>query len=247
VSRRALLLGLLAFLLALVIVLPARWVGAMLPSVVQCRGWSGSLWRGSCGQLTVNAPGVKPVTLETVGWTLHPLPLMRLRLAADVVMTDARGDATGRVELTRKGLLVLRNVSARALFGRDLPIAMPAGWSGRVEVSQLEVDWQANRLEHLQGDLRFLDLRDEQGRELGNYQVKFPPAIAPPFKGELSDAGGPFELHGVLELTRDRHWSVQGTVRSRPGADAAFSRNLEILGAADSAGRYPVSIEGSFN
>ncbi len=243
---RALVLGLLAFLLALLAVLPARWVAGMLPAVVQCADTRGTVWRGRCHALTVSAPGMRPVTLETVGWTLHPLPLLRATLSTELVLTDARGDASGHVELRRKGLIVVRNVSARALFDRNTPSAMPSGWSGRVEVAQLELDWQANQLRHLQGQLRFFGLRDEQDRELGDYQLSFPPSAAPPFTGQLSDLGGPFELAGVLTLTMDRRWSLSGSVGARPGADPGMTSYLQVLGAPDSGGHYPLSAEGSF-
>jgi len=246
VSWRSWLLGLLAFLVALVAVLPARWIGGLVPSAVQCQQWRGTLWRGRCRQLTVSAPQMQAVTLETVGWTLHPLPLLRGRLSAEVTLTDARGDAAGHLEFTHKGLLVLRGVSARVLVDPALPTAMPAGWRGRVELGDLEVDWQSNQLRHLQGELRFLDLRDEQGRLLGNFNLSFPPSTAPPFAGQLSDAGGPFDVRAVLTLSADRHWNVQGTVAARSDADPGLTRFLELLGAPDSDGRYPLAMEGSF-
>lgn len=245
-SWRVLLLGLAAFLLALVVVLPARWIGGLLPAMIQCADWGGTIWRGRCSQLVVATPGVQPITLETTTWNLRPLPLLRARVAADVVLTDARGDAAGHVEFSLGGRLVLRDVSARARFDSSLPSAMPLGWSGRVEVAGLQVDWQDNELRDLQGDLQFFDLRDERGRAMGNYHVSFPPSSAPPYTGRLADLGGPLEIAGTLVLSVDRRWSLEGTVRPRPEADAAIARYLEFLGAADAAGRYPLSLSGSF-
>lgn len=245
-SWRTILLGLAAFLVALVAVFPARWIGGLLPSTVQCDGWRGTLWRGRCRQLTVTVPGQPPVTVETAGWTLHPLPLLRATLSVEVAVTDARGDVSGHVELTRKGQLVMRDVSARALLDPQLPTAMPAGWSARVELADLGLQWAGNELLALQGDLRFSDLRDEQGRLLGNYHLSFPATREPPFKGQLTDEGGPFELQAAVELTRDRRWSLQGKVRPRPDADPALVQYLQVLGGADANGRYPLGAEGTF-
>ena len=50
--KKGLLLGLAAFALALIVVLPARWMGGVLPEGVQCDQWSGSVWRGQCSGLT---------------------------------------------------------------------------------------------------------------------------------------------------------------------------------------------------
>ena len=244
--RVIVLVGLLAFSGALLAVWPARWATGLLPSIVRCQDWRGTVWRGQCRQLTVAMPGEPPLTIETAGWTLHPAPLLHGRLAADVALTDMRGDATGHVELARGGLLVLRGVSARMLLDPRMPSALPAGWRGRAEMQQLELDWQSSQLRHLQGQLQLSDLRDEQGHDLGNYRLDFPPATAPPFRGAITDQGGPLQLRGTLELTADRRWSLAGTVAARAGADPAITQYLDALGAADAAGRYPLSAAGTF-
>ncbi len=243
---RVLLLGVLAFVVALLAVLPARWVGGALPSSVHCEQWRGTLWRGRCRQLAVVVPGQPSLKIESAGWHLHPLPLLRTRLSAEVVLTDARGDASGHLEFSRDGRLTLRGVSARLLFDPKLPGPMPQGWSGRVEIHDLQLDWNVDQLRHLQGQFRFFDLRDAQGRELGGYSLDFPPSTAPPFKGQLVDEAGPLELHGTLVLTPDRSWTLQGTVAARPGADPALQGMLGVLGQPAADGRYPLSATGRF-
>lgn len=243
---RVLLIGLAAFLLALLVVLPARWVGGLLPSGAQCAEWRGTIWRGHCRQLTVSVPGQPPVTVETAGWTLHALPLLHGRLTSEVTVTDARGDATGRVELAHGGLLVLRGVSARILLDPQFPGGLPPGWRGRMELESLDLDWQADKLQRLQGEFSFLDLRDEQGHDIGSYHVSFPAAAAPPFSGQVTDLGGPLEVRATLGLTVERSWSLNGTIAVRSGDTVGFSRYLEALGAPDGAGRYPLSATGTF-
>jgi hypothetical protein len=175
------------------------------------------------------------------------LPLLRARLSVEVVLTDARGDVSGHLELSRKGELVMRDVSARALLDPKLPTAMPAGWSARIEIGGLGFAWLGNELRDLQGDLRFFDLRDDQGHLLGNYHVNFPATEAPPFTGQLIDDGGPFELQAAIELNAGRGWKLQGKVRPRPDADPALLQYLDVLGGPDSAGFYPLGAEGRFN
>ena len=245
-NRRVLILGIAAFLLALLVVLPARWVGGLLPSSAQCAEWSGTIWRGQCGQLTVQVPGQTPVTLESAGWKLHPLTLLRGRLMADVTIVDARGDATGRIEVTRDELLILRGVSAHAQLDPQFPGGLPAGWRGRMEMQGLDLDWQANTLRRLQGEFSFVDLRDERGHDIGSFHASFPEAAAPPFKGQITDMGGPLELRAMLELTTERNWSLNGTIAVRGGDDTGFRRYLEALGAPDASGRYPLSATGTF-
>ncbi len=245
-SWRVLLLGLVAFLVALLVVLPARWVGGLLPPGVQCAEWRGTLWRGSCGQLAVAVPGHPPVRIESTSWKLHPLSLLRGRLSADIALTDARGDATGQVEMTRSGQLVLHETAARIQLDPQFSGGLPAGWRGRVEMQQVELDWQANQVHRLGGEFRFIDLRDENGREMGSYQLGFPASSTPPFNGQLSDQGGPLDVQASVGLGADRSWSLNGTVAVRQGGDTSFRRYLEVLGAPDAAGRYPLSASGTF-
>lgn len=239
-------LGIAAFLVAMLVVLPARWVGGLLPPAARCVEWSGSIWRGSCGQLTVQVPGQRPITLQSASWTLHPLRLLRGRLAADVVVEDPRGAATGSLEVARNGLLVLRGVEAQARLDPQFPGGLPAGWSGRLEMQALDLDWEVDELRRLQGEFRFLNLRDERGREVGSYQASFPATNGPPFKGQLTDLGGPLELRAAVELSVERNWSLNGTVMMRGAEDGGFRRYLEALGAPDASGRYPLSATGTF-
>lgn len=230
----------------MLVVLPARWVGGLLPPVAQCTEWRGTVWRGACGQLTVQIPGQQPITLESASWKLQPLRLLRGRLAADVVLEDARGEANGSIEMAPGGLLRLRDVTARARLDPQFPGGLPTGWSGRLDMQSLELDWQVDRLQHLQGEFSFHELRDERGREIGSFRASFPASEGPPFKGELTDLGGPLELRATVELTADRNWSLNGTVMARGGDDGGFRRYLEALGAPDASGRYPLSATGTF-
>jgi hypothetical protein len=246
VSWRLLLLGLVAFLVALLVVLPARWVGGLLPPGVQCAEWRGTLWHGSCAQLAVAVPGHPPVMIESTSWKLHPLSLLRGRLSADIALVDARGDATGQVQMTRSGELVLRETSARIQLDPQFSGGLPSGWSGRVEMQQVELDWQANRVKRLGGDFRFSDLKDQNARAVGSYQLVFPLSSTPPFTGQLNDLGGPLAVQASVGLGEDRSWSLNGTVAVRQGGDTSFRRYLEILGAPDAAGRYPLTASGTF-
>lgn len=229
---RVLLLGLLAFALALLVVLPARWVGSLMPAAVQCAQWRGTLWNGRCQQLQVIVPGAPPIAIESAGWKLHPAALLRLAFSADVALTDSRGDATGSIELTRNGQLSLRGASARALLSKQLFPVLPTGWNGRLEVQDLDFDWFDRMPRKVEGELRVFDLRDGNGRELGNYHITFPPMEGPPFRGKLVDNGGPYEVDGELQLTAERRWVLEGRIKPRNGSAVAVE-SLSVSGSLD--------------
>ena len=128
---RAVLLGLVAFLLALLVVLPASWVSSLLPTELQCASWRGSIWRGQCAGLQWNGGG-ELQKIDLLRWKLHPLALFGLSIRADVQLRGELGVASGRLEIRRGARLALHEASANIVFDRRIAAALPAG----------SVDWK---------------------------------------------------------------------------------------------------------
>jgi hypothetical protein len=244
--KRIVLLGVCAFLLALIAVLPARWAAGLLPPDVQCANWRGSIWRGQCLTLTI-AQQPRPAIIDTLQWKVRPASLLRLTLAAEVTLTWAKGDANGELELRRGGLLTLRDVSARALLDRELLGALPRGWRGRLDASGVQLGLQDRTVRLLAGEMLLQDLTDASGVALGSYRLAFPASAQAPFPGQLQDMGGPFEVQASIRIAADRSWELDGTVAARSAEAHMFDRQLELLGPADAAGRRHLSAAGSFN
>lgn len=243
---RLLLLGLAAFLIALLTVLPARWVAALaVPPQIQCERWSGSIWRGACQGLVFTPPNAPPVTIETFRWELQPRALLSLAARADFALSHAEGNAQGRIEL-RGDRLQLTDTRARTLLDKRLLGALPQGWSGQLDAHDLQLDLHGNTLHALAGNVLLQDLVDGRGGRLGSYRLVIPPAAEPPFRGTLNDEGGPLQLRGDITLEADRSWTLEALATPRPEADAGLRRQLELLGGADASGQYRISIAGSF-
>jgi hypothetical protein len=246
-KTRVLLLGVAAFALALIVVLPVSWVAAGLPAGVKCKTWRGSIWRGRCAGLVLTQSGAAPVQIESLRWRIQPLALLRLRLRAEFDLTYAQGDAEGQVELGGGQRLELHDVTARALLDSRLLGALPAGWNGQLVAEHLTVAVQGRQLLQVGGALHVRDFNDGQGTALGGYRVEFKPVAAPPFVGSIVDDGGPFEVRAALALAGDRSWVLDGTVKLQPGTDPVMERRLDLLGPADAAGLRRISAAGSFN
>src|SRR5262245_60791839 len=108
--------ALAAFLLALVILLPVRWVTGLLPPQLQCATWSGSVWQGQCAGLTFKLAGQQPLQADLLLWKLLPASLLRRSLQADIDIRTSLGSASGEIELGRDERMTFRNVSARVQF-----------------------------------------------------------------------------------------------------------------------------------
>jgi hypothetical protein len=245
-SRRVLLLGLLAFVIALLVVLPASWVLPLLPENLRCESPGGSLWRGQCGALTIAMPNAAPQRLQALRWRLAPMALLRLKLRAQVQLTAGDVQVAGTVELGRGQNLKLQQLQASGTLDRRVLAALPAGWSARFQASDVELDLRGNELLRMQGKLSVQDLHDTSGTRFGDYQLIFAPVDAPPFAGTLRDTGGPLSIDARITVQADRSWLLDGNVTAKPGSDPALYRQLDIVGPADLSGRRPIRLEGSF-
>jgi hypothetical protein len=242
--KRLLLLGLGAFLLVILIVLPARWIAPLLPATVHCAAWHGSVWRGQCDDLTVSTP--QPQALDQLRWKLRPLSLLRLTVSADVEMAAPAGTAEGRVDLRPGGALALRAVAARGRFDQAFPGVLPRGWQGQLETRALALQLDGRVLRELGGEIFLRDLADVRGQGLGSYHLAFPASTRAPYTGALQDSGGPLEVRAQLVVQADRSWTLDGTVRPRDAAAQGFERQLEVLGPRDASGRHRLSLAGTF-
>lgn len=243
---RTILLGLGAFLLALLVVLPVGWLAPLLPAQVQCAAWRGSIWRGQCTGLTLAVAGPTPLQFDALRWTLHPAALLRLTLHADFQLAYPQGSASGQVEVASGERLLLQNVTLQAPFDRRLVSMLPPQWTGQLDARQVAMRLHGKVLQALSGDVQLRNLNDGRGGALGSYRLVFTPQPVAPFRGTLQDTGGPLAVAASLTIAADRSWVLDGTVAARDGT-SAISRNLDLLGPPDASGRRPLSAAGTFN
>jgi hypothetical protein len=245
-KTRLIWLGLAAFMLALVVVLPARWLAGLLPPELHCAAWRGSVWNGQCSGLTVLQAPEPPLQVEQVNWKLQPSALLRFILQADFDVHTLQGTSSGQIELGRNGHVALQDVTVTAQFDRRLATLVPAGWIGQLQAQHLTIRLQGKQLQALSGEVELRDFNDGRGGALGSYRLLFPPSTPPPFIGALQDIDGPLEVKASLTISADRRWVLDGTVAARPGAAPTLQRQLDILGAPDANGRRRLGAEGSF-
>lgn len=238
--------GAAAFLLTLIVILPVGWVAGFLPPGLQCTAWSGSVWRGQCAGLIVNQPGAAPLQVNLLRWKLHASALLRLALLADFDVDTPQGNGRGQIELARRGLVTLKDVSATAAFDRRLFTSLAEGSTGQLQGRHLNLRLQGVQLQALSGELSLLGFNDGRGNAFGSYRLVFPDAGAPPFMGRLADIDGPVEVAGTLSVTAERSWKLDAQVAPRPGAPPGLRNRLDIFGAPDGNGRYPLRVEGTF-
>jgi type II secretion system (T2SS) protein N len=241
------LIGLAAVLAVVISAVPASIVTRFLPPEVHAEDFSGSIWHGSAGKISVNARDA-----GALEWRLHRAALLGMRVSADVHWVKVAFVVDAAVNIDRQG------VSAHAVKGggpiedlRDFGIA--AGWRGMADInfSELKSDL-VNPLAAV-GDIQVSNLTSAQiaqGADLGGYDLRLAAGAVGAdgsVTAQLTDTGGPLDVKAVISLSaKERTGILTGTLRERPEAPAALRSDLEgivQLRGRDPQGRIPVDLE----
>jgi Type II secretion system (T2SS), protein N len=244
------LIALAALLAVIVVELPASIVTHFLPPTVHAEDFSGSIWHGSAGKITVIARDA-----GALEWRLHPAALLGMAVAADLHWVKVGFVIDGAVKLDGKG------VYAHDLKGggpiedlRDLGVA--AGWRGTADVNFTDLKIDFGKPRSAVGDIRVSRLAAPQiadGADLGGYDLRLADGAVDGsgnVTAQLNDTGGPLDLQAVIHYAAaDRTGLLSGTVRERAGAPPALLgqlENLSQLRGRNPQGRIPVDLEFSF-
>lgn len=244
IPRPLLVLAALVLAGTVLVRLPARWGMALAPAGVSCAEPSGSIWRGGCKGLQVAG-----LTLESATWQLHPLAFLRLRLALDLQVDDARVAGQARLELSPGGHVEARDLRAHLPIDPGLLPLFPRGWGGELVLALDELALEKGHPAGLRGELHARGLRRfGPPMAFGDYALRFdqPPDANGRQVGQLADEGGPLALSGQLQVGSDGQYELNGLVAARAEATPELAHDLEILGPADAQGRRPFSLAGSF-
>jgi hypothetical protein len=244
----------LAALAVAVSALPASLIARFLPTAVHAEDFSGSVWHGSAGRITVNAGD-----LGSVEWRLHPEALLRLRVAADLRWVRGGFVLDGAVSLGRNGLIA-SDVRGGGPIEDLRGLGLSAGWRGtaqiRIKELRAAVSGPAASLQAAVGEIVVSDLSATQvaeGANLGGYSLQFAdPALGPDSDatGRVADTGGPLSVDAEIRVSPKQRSAVfSGTLQERADAPQALRTQVDALSrlhARDAQGRLPVDFEFTF-
>jgi hypothetical protein len=251
---RLALIAAAAVLAVIIAALPASLIGRFLPPGVRAEDFSGTIWHGSAGGISVaNRPA------GAAEWHLHPLALLRLHTLADLHWVKGGFVLDGTVDADRSGLAASGIEGGGPIADlRDLGLA--DGWQGMaaVHVKELDERWSdaGPSLTSATGEITVSGVsspRVADGAQLGGYLLKFAnPSLSPDSEAiaTLADTGGPLSVDGTIRIAQKTHTvSFSATVKERPDASAALRNDLQSLNQLrprDAEGRIPIDLEFTF-
>jgi Type II secretion system (T2SS), protein N len=241
------LIGALAVFGVIAAVLPASIAARFLPPTIHAEDFSGTLWHGSAGRITVNGRDA-----GAIEWWLHPAALFTLHVAANLHWVKASFVIDGAVNLGRASLEAHEVKGGGPL--EDLrDFGVPADWRGNatIDFHELRTDFAA--LQAAVGDIRVADLtasRIAGGANLGGFELRVPAGAvgaAGNLSADLQDTGGPLEVRATVHYTAQQQTGIlTGTLKPRPGAPPALLDQLQSISQLrghDAEGRIPVDLE----
>ncbi|RPH30131.1 type II secretion system protein N [Buttiauxella warmboldiae] len=234
---------LLGYLLGLVLLLPARFVIAWLPTApgISLEGIGGTLWQGQAQVLRLENQQVGPVS-----WQWRSRALLEGKVAAEVVLADPH-KIHGRGHVGWNGEWSVDNATLRfpaAIFASLT--ALPAELNGEVNARLTHLRFTPQRCITAQADVRWKDGRVTIGAETLNtgdihLQIK---CASKRWLADIMQTSEQLSSKGQLWLNGQQRYRLQAEVT--PGTD--FPPALLMLLAQgtghETQGRYTFETSG---
>jgi hypothetical protein len=244
----------LAVVAVVIALLPASLANKFLPSAARGEDFSGTLWHGSAGRITI--AGRDAGALE---WRLRPLALIKLRLDADLHWVKGSFVLDGAVACSRSELQA-SDLRGGGPIADLATLGLAQGWGGlaeiRIRTIAADLAGPSPSLRSAVGEIDLADVSSPQiaaGSDIGNYALTFDDAslsASGDARAALVDKGGPLSLDASITLTpRTRTVMLTGTVKERAEAPPALRKDLDNvaqLHGRDAQGRIPIDLEFTF-
>jgi Type II secretion system (T2SS), protein N len=241
------LIGLAAVLAVIIAVLPASIIRNFLPPSVRAEDFSGSIWHGSAGKISVNARDA-----GALEWRLHPTALLGMTVAADLHWVKVGFVVDAAVKIDRRGF-VAHDIKGGGPVEDLHDLGVAAGWRAIADIKFSEVKGDFAKPLAAVGDVKVSNLTSAQvadGADLGGYDLRFPEgAVAADgdVDAQLVDTGGPLDVQTVIHYSpKERTGTLSGTLREHADAPPALRSQIDSIAqlrARDPQGRIPVDLE----
>jgi general secretion pathway protein N len=251
---RYLVLGLLVYIAALLINLPADRVYAYWKSSEHSNrgfalsGIGGSIWSGHA-----DVAVLKGHRLEKVKWSLRPWSLLLGRVGlnwrfqlADSQETDANGYGQGVTSLGLGGSVAFSSLQAKlpATLVGSLAKMAALQPSGSVDLNLEDVEWNGEGLVSADGKVvwRAAGVNLLKQMSFGELSL-IVETSGDEIKGVLGDSGGPLSAEGLITLGPDGRYQFNGAFASRGDTDLANA--LRSMGRPGADGKVKINYSGN--
>ena len=241
------LLGLAAFLLFLLLRVPANLVTGQVGT--RLSDFSVQDVEGTATEGTMLGARWRGARIERLTWRWRPLALLTGRLEFSLQVDDPEIKLTGNAALGLNRKVRFRDLTGRLPLARlgSLTGAASPPLQGIAEFTLRELDVNAaGRPLAAYGVVQLLNLRTTLGQPLnvGDFVVQLDSAGAEGIQGTIKDDKGPLALAGTLSLSPDGRYRFDGQAGIRDAGNQALRQALNLLGPPGGDGRWTLKFSG---
>lgn len=242
------LVGLIAFLLFLARLAPATLLVDQFSQ--RLSGFSVQAIEGNAITGTMLGVSWHGTHISRVAWRWQPLSLLTGQMEFQLKVDDDTLKLTSNVAFRPNERIYFRELTGQLplvwLFNQLDTAMLPLDGGAQINLQTLELSAAGLPLA-AQGVIQVTDLRAllNQPLNLGNYQLQFAPAAnVAGIRGQLKDVNAPLALDGLLTLSPNGQYQINGQIAPRDSSDQNLRQMLSLLGPPGGDGRWAIHFSG---
>lgn len=225
----------------LVTTLPASIIfsSIKLPNNIKLSSFSGTVWSGKAGQLTISG-----INLGSIKWDLHPLNLIIGELSADISVINNKQFINTEVNYSYSGEIELEDTrfSIDLSSLQPLTYGMPFSYTGKASGYFPVSFFHKNNYVGLNGKLSLtsMEMLAPQQQYFGDFIVDFRAEKEGVTSGKIKDSSEVLNIDGQLTLKKNGQFNFSAKLAARK-KDSSIEKILSFLGKKDAGGRVQLN------
>ncbi|MCU7932502.1 MAG: type II secretion system protein N [Candidatus Thiodiazotropha sp. (ex Codakia rugifera)] len=244
-----LLIGLGAYLLFMLIELPAQHVLGWVSSETNKLPFSFSSVTGTLRKGKAEDVSYQGIPLGGLRWRFNSSDLLTGSISFDIKIRDEEQSINGRIARTIGG-----GYQLEAIKGQVLATMIPkmldlnqVGINGKIDLDLNHLTIENQRIISADGQIRWLNPALVQPFKLkvGDLNADVTMDEQDNVKVKIKDLGGATSVDGELSLTSEGNFNLNGTIKPGAGADPGLSSALKAVAKHQKDGSFLLNFSGN--
>lgn len=234
--------GLIAFLLSLIVYLPASLGAKFLPSHMTGTDYQGSLWQGSATNFRIN-----DFDLGYIQWDMRASCLFTFKICAHIIQEQPRLNST--FDIQARSNIQIANLSANGDTAVVASAAQNLGINptGFFEADISKASFKGDVIEFIEGNVVFnsLSLNGVLRISMGDVESIFIPQ-EDHTQISITNSDGHLDLSGIIQLYMDTSYQVDLRLTENNLTNQTITNGLKYVSKQQSDGSYQIKQRGKW-
>ncbi len=224
--KKYIFLGFIAFLLTILLTIPASIASKLLPRHIEANSFNGNIWEGSATSFTIDQ-----VNLGSLKWKIKPGCFLALKLCADIEQSNHEMSSDFSLQLRKKTVLENLRASGSAHVLNSLLDRHGITLAGDFQIDLEKLSIDNNRIQTIDGDVQFTSLSVNGVLRvlLGDLKSVFEPQDAHTLV-RISNQQGHIDLLGNAQLFHDMSYELDMNIKQNNQSSEAVVNGMQFIG-----------------